>query len=169
MSATGRNGKKATPPCPCGFLGHWSGQCSCTPDRIARYRGRLSGPLLDRIDLHVEVPALRERELVEAPRGEASGMVRARVDAARARQRDRQGVTNAQLEGGEIERHCMPSPAARTLLREAASRLSLSARGYHRVLKVARSIADLAGRAEPDERDVAEAIAYRNAPRGAFR
>ena len=156
-------------PCPCGFLGHWSAQCSCTPDRIARYRGRISGPFLDRIDLHVEVPALRERELVEAPRGEASAAVRSRVDAARARQFDRQGVPNALLEGGEIERHCMPSSAARKLLREAASRLSLSARGYHRVLKVARSIADLAGRDVPGAQDVAEAIAYRNARRGASR
>ena len=164
-----RYGKKATPPCPCGFLGHWSAQCSCTPDRIARYRGRISGPFLDRIDLHVEVPALRERELVEAPRGEASAAVRSRVDAARARQFDRQGVPNALLEGGEIERHCMPSSAARKLLREAASRLSLSARGYHRVLKVARSIADLAGRDVPGAQDVAEAIAYRNARRGASR
>ncbi len=148
-------------PCPCGYLGHWSGQCSCTPDRVARYRGRLSGPLLDRIDLHVEVPALRERDLAGSPGGEASVAIRARVEAARKRQLDRQGVPNARLEGGEIERHCAPSAPARKLLREAASRLSLSARGYHRVLKVARTIADLAGRVEPGAGEVAEALQYR--------
>jgi magnesium chelatase family protein len=161
VSVTDRYGKKATPPCPCGYLGHWSGQCSCTPDRIARYRERISGPLLDRIDLHVEVPALRERELADGASGEPSAQVRARVEAARERQMDRQGAPNGRLEGGAIERRCVPSVAARKLLRDAASRLSLSARGYHRVLKVARTIADLAGHDDLGAGELAEALQYR--------
>jgi magnesium chelatase family protein len=148
-------------PCPCGYLGHWSGQCSCTPDRIARYRERISGPLLDRIDLHVEVPALRERELADATSGEPSAGVRARVLVARERQVDRQAAPNGRLEGGEIETRCVLSVAVRKLLRDAASRLSLSARGYHRVLKVARTIADLEGRSELATGDIAEAMQYR--------
>ncbi|MBL0142056.1 MAG: ATP-binding protein [Betaproteobacteria bacterium] len=161
LSETRRNGKKATPPCPCGYLGHFSGQCACTPDRIARYRARISGPLLDRIDLHVEVPALRERELADAPCGESSAPVYARVGAARAAQLDRQGKPNALLSGGEIERHCVPEPAARKLLRDAASRLSLSARAFHRVLKVSRTIADLAAEPRLEAAHVAEALQYR--------
>jgi magnesium chelatase family protein len=148
-------------PCPCGYLGHWNGQCSCTPDRIARYRSRLSGPLLDRIDLHVELPAIRESELGDSPRGEPSVAVRPRVQAARALQVDRQGLANAQLSGGEIDRHCVPTVAARRLLRDAVSRLVLSARGYHRVLKVARTIADLAGSPDLGTAEVAEALQYR--------
>jgi magnesium chelatase family protein len=148
-------------PCPCGYLGHWSGQCSCTPDRIARYRERISGPLLDRIDLHVEVPALRERELADAASGEPSAGVRARVVAAHERQMERQGAPNGRLEGGEFETRCVLSVAAKKLLRDAASRLPLSARGYHRVLRVARTISDLAGRSELSTGDVAEALQYR--------
>ena len=169
LSVIRTNGKKATPPCPCGYLGHFSGRCACTPDRIASYRSRISGPLLDRIDLQVEVPALRDIDLAEAPAGEASSSVRQRVEAARDRQLDRQSRANARLSGGEVERWCAPDAAARRLLRDALSRLSLSARSFHRVLKVARTIADLAGRPGVGAGDVAEALAYRSADRGTVR
>jgi magnesium chelatase family protein len=169
LSEIRTNGKKATPPCPCGYLGHHSGRCACTPDRIAAYRSRISGPLLDRIDLQVEVPALREVDLAEAPAGEPSSSVRARVEAARHRQIERQSRPNALLSGGEAERWCAPDAAARKLLRDAVSRLSLSARSFHRVLKVARTIADLAGRPGVGAGDVAEALAYRGANPGAGR
>ena len=148
-------------PCPCGWLGHPSGKCRCTPEQVARYRGRLSGPLLDRIDLHVEVPALSEADLLQAASGEASEHVRARVTAARERQLARQGKPNASLAGREIDRHCAPDAAGEALLKQAIARLNLSARAFHRVLRVARSIADLAGAAHITAAHVAEAIQYR--------
>jgi magnesium chelatase family protein len=148
-------------PCPCGYLGHWSSRCRCTPDEVRRYRGRLSGPFLDRIDLHVEVPALRDGELECARTAEASPAVRERASAARETQIARQATPNARLAGGEIERHCRPDSAGHALLREAASRLALSARAFHRVLKVARTIADLDGRKGLAARHIAEALQYR--------
>ena len=148
-------------PCPCGWLGHPSGKCRCTPEQVARYRGRLSGPLLDRIDLYVEVPALPEADLLQAASGEASEPVRARVTAARERQLARQGKPNAALAGREIDRHCAPDAAGEALLKQAIARLNLSARAFHRVLRVARSIADLAGAAHITAAQVAEAIQYR--------
>jgi magnesium chelatase family protein len=148
-------------PCPCGYLGHWSGRCACSLERIARYRSRLSGPLLDRIDLHVEVPAMREFELEGFGRGESSAIVRERVAAARGLQLERQGVPNARLAGSAMERHCPPEPAAQKLLREAAARLALSARAFHRVLKVARTIADLESAPNLRAAHVAEALQYR--------
>jgi len=148
-------------PCPCGFLGHPSGRCRCTPDQVSRYRARLSGPLLDRIDLHVEVPALPESELIAANAGERSEQVRARTLAARARQMERQHKPNAHLVGREIEQFCVADEAAIALLKQAISRLNLSARGYHRVLRVARSIADLAGDERISATHVAEAVQYR--------
>ncbi|MEW5769199.1 MAG: YifB family Mg chelatase-like AAA ATPase [Pseudomonadota bacterium] len=148
-------------PCPCGFLGHPSGRCRCSPDQVARYRGRLSGPLLDRIDLHVEVPALPEAELTQVGAGEESATVRKRVCAARARQIARQGKPNAHLAGKEIERHCAPDEAALGLIRQAIARLNLSARGYHRILRVARSIADLDAAPLIRAAHMAEAVQYR--------
>jgi len=148
-------------PCPCGWLGHPAGKCRCTPEQVARYRGRLSGPLLDRIDLHVEVPALPEQDLIAAPRGEDSARVRERVCKARQRQIDRQGRLNSALEGAEIDRHCPADDAGEALLRQAIRRLNLSARAYHRVLKVARTLADLAGAEAITASHVAEAIQYR--------
>lgn len=148
-------------PCPCGYLGHPSGKCHCTPDQIARYRGKISGPLLDRIDIQIEVPGLSERQLLGAPDGEPSEAVQTRVAAARARQRERQGKPNNALGTGEIELYCKVDSAGESLLKQAISRLSLSARAFHRILKVARTIADLAGHADINAAQVAEAVQYR--------
>ncbi|CAN0456225.1 unnamed protein product [Phaeothamnion confervicola] len=148
-------------PCPCGFLGHYSGKCHCTPDQVSRYRNRISGPLLDRIDLHIEVPAVPERDLNSRHAGESSAAIRDRVGAARARQLARQGKPNAHLSVKEIADHCTPDTNADQLARKAISALGLSARAYHRILKVARSIADLAGAAGISTAHVAEAVQYR--------
>ena len=148
-------------PCPCGHLGDPRRACRCTPDQVARYRARLSGPLLDRIDLTVEVPAIATEALLGSPPGESSAAVRVRVIAARALQAARQGCPNARLPAGEVERHCRPDAGGEALLRQAMQRLDLSARAYHRVLRVARTLADLAGAVRPGAAHVAEAIQYR--------
>jgi magnesium chelatase family protein len=146
-------------PCPCGYLGE--ARCRCTPDQVARYRGKLSGPFLDRIDLMIDVPAVAEAELVARGTGERSEVVRARVMNARNVQIARQGKPNAQLSPDEIDRHCLPDCLGAQLLKQAMARFNLSARAYHRVLKVARSIADLAGAEHIGGSHVAEAIHYR--------
>ena len=151
-------------PCPCGFHGDTTRTCRCTPDQIARYRGRLSGPFLDRIDLIVDVPALAPDVLANKVAGENSANVRARVEIATQRQQARQGKANARLATGEIDAHCQPDAAGLTLLQQATTRLGLSARAWHRVLKVARSIADLAGEPQVRAPHVAEAIQYRRFP-----
>ena len=148
-------------PCPCGWLGHPAGKCRCTPDQIARYRDKLSGPLLDRIDLMLDVPAVAEAELCAPGDGESSATVRERVTAARAVQIRRQGQPNALLGPDEVDRHARPDEAGAQLLKQAMARLSLTARAYHRILKVARSIADLAGMRQIGSAHVAEAIHYR--------
>ena len=148
-------------PCPCGYLGHHNNKCRCTPDQVARYRGRISGPLLDRIDLHIEVPALREDELTAAAMGEATAAIRERVERGRQRQLERQGKTNALLSGQEIDLHCATDASGLNLLKQAISRLDLSARAYHRILKVARSIADLAASTRIEPAHIAEAVQYR--------
>ena len=149
-------------PCPCGYFGDTRGRCRCTPDQVLRYRGRLSGPLLDRIDLQVEVPALPADVLQQAAAGESSAAaVRARVSIAWDRQMARQGKANARLTTKEIDHYCQPEEAAATLLKHAINRFELSARAYHRLLKVARSIADLAGSDAIAAPHVAEAVQYR--------
>jgi magnesium chelatase family protein len=148
-------------PCPCGYLGHFSGRCRCTPDQVARYRAKISGPLLDRIDIQIEVPTLREEELISARRGEGSAQVRARVEEARARQTGRQGKVNGQLAPREVERFCLAEDEATALLKQALARLNLSARAFHRVLKLARTIADLSGETTIGVVHMAEAIQYR--------
>jgi magnesium chelatase family protein len=148
-------------PCPCGHCGDRAGRCRCTPERIARYRARISGPLADRIDIKLEVPAPREAELVAPAAGEASGSIAARVARARQRQLERQGKCNALLGTAEIDRHCATDKEGDQLLRHALARLLLSARAYHRVLRVARSIADLAGKSGVAAEHIAEAIQYR--------
>jgi magnesium chelatase family protein len=148
-------------PCPCGHCGERSGRCRCTPERIARYRGRISGPLADRIDIKLEVPAPREAELLSPVVGEPSSAVRARVIGARRIQMERQGMANALLGPREIDRHCETDRDGDQLLRHALARMLLSARAYHRVLRVARSIADLAGKSRIGAEHIAESIQYR--------
>ncbi len=153
-------------PCPCGMLGERAGSmCTCTPDQVRRYRGRISGPLLDRIDLHVEVPSVTIEELESTPTGEASATVRERVLAARELQVERyRGLglrCNADLNAAAIRQFCGLDASALALVIRASERLGLSARGYDRVRKVARTIADLAGRSKISAADVAEAISYR--------
>jgi magnesium chelatase family protein len=153
-------------PCPCGYLGAFAASgryCRCTPDTVARYQGKLSGPLLDRIDLQVEVPLVKPGELMGAPDGEASATVAARVSAARMRQQQRQGVTNAELAVADLERCCELDDRSRDLLHRAAERLGWAGRGLHRLQKLARTIADLAGSERIGSAHVAEAMQWRRA------
>jgi magnesium chelatase family protein len=152
-------------PCMCGFLGDPVRECRCTPQQIARYRDRLSGPLRDRLDLTVEVSGLPADLLTATANGESSACVRARVIAARERQRDRysgDGIrTNAELTPGLMARHCVSDRAGSRLLEAAARRMTLSARGYDRVRKVARTIADLAGTEQIEADHLGEALQFR--------
>lgn len=152
-------------PCPCGHLGSTLRSCRCTPDQVARYQARLSGPLLDRIDLHVQVGALPAAELLQVPTGESSATVRERCRAAHARAMARQGKPNHALSGQEIDTHTQADAAALRFLDSAAVRLGWSARGLHRTLKVARTIADLAGAPRVTLEHMAEALQYRPALR----
>jgi magnesium chelatase family protein len=154
-------------PCPCGHLGDPAATCRCTPDRIAAYRARISGPLLDRIDLHVEVPRVGPEEIAQATPSEASAEAARRVTAARGRQLERQGHANSRLEGRAVIDCALADAAALALLGTAMQRLALSARAYHRVLRVARTIADLAAVKCVCPEHVAEAITFRQLDRRA--
>jgi magnesium chelatase family protein len=153
-------------PCPCGYLGDATAKCHCTFEQVQRYRTRLSGPLIDRLDLHVEVV----RVPVEAMRAEnvdveSSADVAERVVRVREVQFARQGCVNARLRNRDIERFCRPTGKARQLLDRASTKLGFSARAYHRVLKVARTIADLAGAAQIDTAQISEAMSLRKLDR----
>ncbi len=148
-------------PCPCGYLGSAHRACRCTPDQVARYQGRISGPLMDRIDLHVEVGAVAPSDLLQADPGESSACVRARSSAARERALSRQGKVNHHLQGQELDLHLLLDESATRFLNAAATRLGWSGRGTHRALKVARTIADLAGARTVQVTHLAEAMQYR--------
>jgi magnesium chelatase family protein len=154
-------------PCPCGYLGDVTGKCKCTSEQVQRYRARISGPLLDRLDMHIEVPRVPASALQEQGAfAESSEVVSARVVKARALQSQRQGKCNARLSAADVDVHCVSEPAARNLLLQAMQKFSLSARAYHRILKVARSIADLESIEQIRAAHVAEAIALRRLDRG---
>ena len=157
-------------PCPCGYFGHPTRKCRCSPVRMAVYLSRISGPLLDRLDIHVEMPPVEYGELSAAP-GEASSRIRQRVEAARARQRERYdslGVPvscNARLDSAGLRRYCQMTPEGERMLHAAYDRLGLSGRSYDRILRVSRTIADLAGEDSISADAVAEAVQYRNLDR----
>jgi magnesium chelatase family protein len=153
-------------PCPCGYLGDVTGKCKCTGEQVQRYRARISGPLLDRLDMHIEVPRVPATALQTQDKAtETSATVRARVARARALQWQRQGKCNARLSAADVDVHCVPEVAASNLLLQAMQKFSLSARAYHRILKVARSIADLDAIEQIRAAHVGEAIALRRLDR----
>lgn len=157
-------------PCPCGFYGDPRHNCSCSPTRIRRYRAKISGPLLDRIDIHIEVPALKYDEISSRRHGEPSSVIAERVARARRQQLNRFAEVssrrpvfcNAQMTAQLIRQHCPVMPQSHEILRQAIDRLGLSARAYHRILKVARTIADLEGAADIQPSHVTEAVQYRS-------
>ena len=159
-------------PCPCGYLGDSRHQCTCTPGQIHRYRHRVSGPLLDRIDIHIEVPAVPYKELSTEYSGEKSASIRERVIKARDAQLERfksdKVYSNGQMKTRHIKKHCKLKPDAQSLLDNAMQKLGLSARAYTRTLKLSRTIADLDSSAEIQSHHVSEAIQYRTLDRGQF-
>lgn len=162
--------KKATHPCKCGYFGDPKRECRCSPIDVQRYRDRISGPLLDRIDIHVEVPAVQYREMSSNVPGEASAAIRERVEKAREVQRHRfekhgKTRTNSRMTAQQIKRHCQLDGAAEGMMKMAMTELNFSARAYDRILKVARTIADLAESESILEEHIGEAIQYRTLDR----
>ncbi|MDT8420953.1 MAG: ATP-binding protein, partial [Desulfuromonadales bacterium] len=161
--------KRCSNPCPCGFLGDPLHQCRCTPPMVQRYRSRLSGPLLDRIDLHVEVPRVPHKDLADPEPTETSAQIRSRVNRARLIQRERMQAfglhANSQMQARHIHRFCQLDPGGKKLLEQVTDRLGLSARSYTRILKLARTIADLADSRSIQTLHLAEAIQYRSLDR----
>jgi magnesium chelatase family protein len=158
-------------PCPCGYYGDPTHHCVCTPGQIQRYTARISGPLMDRFDLHIEVPVVPFKDLTKMQPGEPSSIIRERVIKARQIQEERfkgaKGIfSNAQMTERMIHQYAEPDEASIDMLRMAMEKLSLSARAYNRILKVARTIADLAGAEKVGREHIAEAIGYRNLDRG---
>ena len=151
-------------PCPCGYLGDPSGRCHCTSEQVLRYRNRVSGPLLDRIDMHVEVPRLSFNDM-QGPQGESSAVVRERVSRARTRQLQSNNTLNSRLTHRQIDALCVLQKKDRSLLQRAIEKLQLSARAYHRILKLARTIADMDAAADIDTQHLTEAINYRKLDR----
>jgi magnesium chelatase family protein len=148
-------------PCPCGYVGDPRIACRCSPERIARYRARISGPLIERIDLHVEVPRQTSGLIAAGVPGEASTAVRARISALHELQRARQGGLNARLAGADLARHCPLTSGARKLLARSLEQLPLSARAFHKILRLGRTLADLESLTAVAEQHVAEAISLR--------
>jgi magnesium chelatase family protein len=171
LECAAQHGKKATQGCPCGYFNDKARECHCTPPIIQRYVAKISGPLLDRIDIHIEVPAVQYKELRGAAAIENSATIRARVLAARERQRQRFAAakekifSNAQMGTRQIRAFCELSPEAEKLLERAMLQQGLTARAHDRILKVARTIADLEGAASLAVPHIAEAIQYRTLDR----
>ena len=153
----------STKQAPCGYNGHISGVCHCSNESISRYQGRVSGPLLDRIDMQMEVAAVEPDVLGESANGEPSAVIRARVQAAAERQLQRQGKRNQYLTTREIDQFCKPDRQGKAQLKLAMQQFQWSGRAYHRILRVARTIADLANEERIGTRHVGEAVQYRRA------
>lgn len=166
LIVTRTSGKKATRLCQCGYLGDPRGCCRCTQKQVQRYRSRISGPRLDRLDMHVEVPRVSVELLrKQSSSGETTAEVAVRVVRARELQQQRQGMCNSRLRHADIERYCRLDKKGLAILEQAMQRFGLSARAYHRILKVARTIADLADRNEVSQAHVSEAMTLRQLDR----
>jgi len=163
------DGKKATQPCPCGFFNDPTRECKCTPQQIQRYVSKISGPLLDRIDIHVDVPAVKFKELASETAAECSSSIRGRAVSARRIQQQRfhgeKIFSNAQMSPRLIRKHCQIGAQSKSLLENAITKLGLSARAYDRILKVSRTLADLEGRGAIEPVHISEAIQYRTLDR----
>jgi magnesium chelatase family protein len=158
-------------PCPCGYLGDSKHNCTCTPTQIQRYENKLSGPLQDRLDMHLEVPSLPYKEMSDVNSGESSAQIKQRVENARAIQKERykrrkKFYCNGQMGSKDLKSYCGLDQASQNLLEDAVERLGLSARSYHRILKIGRTIADLDGSEQLQTKHIAEAIQYRRLDRG---